>query len=303
MSQFKEKLGSYFGTRRLERLATLNPETKLTLSLLRKSPLAIAGISMVLLFVLIVIFGPYVTPYDPYKLDLSSRFLPPSPAHLFGTDGEGRDIFSRVLYGARYSFAAGMVPVFSAVVMGVILGALAGFKGGKIEDLLMRITDMFLAFPSTILAMAIAAGLGPSLTNAMIAMVVVWWPSYARLVRGNVLSVKETEYIEAARATGETDLNLIFRYVLPNVLSPIIVMATLDIGGAILTAAGLSFIGLGAQPPIPEWGAMVNAARIYALEYWWLPTFPGLAILVAVLGFNLFGDGLRDVLDPRLRRV
>jgi len=302
MGEVKERI---LGLRkeRLERLATLNPETKLTLSLLRRSPLAVIGISMVTIFAFIALLGPYLAPYDPYQLDLSVRFSPPSAGHWFGTDGEGRDIFSRVVFGSRYSLVAGLVPVISAVILGVILGAIAGFKGGKIEDLLMRITDMFLAFPSTILAMAIAAGLGPSLENAMIAMIAVWWPSYARLVRGSVLSIKETEYVEAARATGETDINLIFRYVLPNALSPIIVMATLDIGGAILTAAGLSFIGLGAQPPTPEWGAMVNAARIYAIEYWWLPTFPGLAILAVVLGFNLFGDGLRDALDPRLRRI
>jgi len=301
MGEVKERI---LGLRkeRLERLATLNPETKLTLSLLRRSPLAVIGISMVTIFASIALLGPYLAPYDPYQLDLSVRFSPPSANHWFGTDGEGRDIFSRVVFGSRYSLVAGLVPVISAVILGVILGAIAGFKGGKIEDLLMRITDMFLAFPSTILAMAIAAGLGPSLENAMIAMIAVWWPSYARLVRGSVLSIKETEYVEAARATGETDINLIFRYVLPNALSPIIVMATLDIGGAILTAAGLSFIGLGAQPPTPEWGAMVNSARIYAIEYWWLPTFPGLAILAVVLGFNLFGDGLRDALDPRLRR-
>jgi peptide/nickel transport system permease protein len=210
-------------------------------------------------------------------------------------------MLSRVIAGYSISAVMGVEIVILGGVSGAFLGLLAGYLGGKVDEIIMRVTDMFLAFPSLVLAMAISAALGPSLEHTFIAVAAVWWPAYARLVRGSVLSVKENEYVEAAKAVGESEWRIMFIEVLPNVSSSIIIQATLDLGKAILTAAGLSFIGFGAQPPIPEWGAMISSGRDFIAHQWWVATFPGLAILLTVIGFNLLGDGLRDALDPRMR--
>jgi len=227
---------------------------------------------------------------------------PPSWNHLFGTDVSGGDIFSRVIWGTRIDLAIALVVVLSAAAMGSAIGAFSGFKGGKIDEVLMRITDIFLAFPALILAMAIAAALGRNLTNLSIALIAVWWPAYARLIRGQVLSERGKLYVEAAQAAGASTTRIIFRHVLPNSIYPLLVNTTLDLGGVILTAAGLSFIGFGAGAGVAEWGLMIADGRNYLFDNPWMATFPGLAILLSSLSLNLVGDGLRDVLDPRLRR-
>ena len=231
-----------------------------------------------------------------------ARLLAPSLAHWFGTDEGGRDIFSRVVFGTRYSLLAAVVVLALAVTIGTTIGLVAGFAGGKIDEALMRLTDMFLAFPALVLAMGISAALGASLANSMIAIAIVWWPWYARLVRGQTLRLRQEQFVEAARASGASDARMVLRHILPNCWTPIIVQITLDVGYAILTTASLSFIGLGAQPPTPEWGAMVATGKDYILDQWWLATFPGLAIFLAVMAFNLLGDGLQEALSPVLRR-
>lgn len=246
--------------------------------------------------------APLLSPYDPVKIDTSALLLPPSLAHPFGTDNLGRDLLSRVFYGGQVSLFAGLSVVGMASVLGTLLGTFSGYIGGRIDELVMRTGDMFLSFPSLVLAMAIVAALGPGLNNALVAMAIVWWPSYARLVRGQVLSVRETAYIEAARSLGASHVRIVLGHILPNSLAPILIQMTSDVGRAILTTASLSFVGLGARPPSPEWGALIAGGRQFILDQWWYPTFPGLAIFVTVLGFGLLGDGLRDVLDPRLRR-
>lgn len=269
---------------------------------LRRNPVTMAGIVTVLFFLLLAIFGPLLAPFDPVDTHPAQRLLPPGGLHWFGTDSLGRDILSRVLFGTRISLYTGLTVVLISVVLGLLSGLLAGYFGGALDEGIMRITDMFLAFPGLILAMAVAAILRPSLTNTLIAISVTWWPVYARLVRGQVLSIRSLEYVQAARALGQGDLRLIVRHILPNAISPVLVQATLDMGGVILTAAGLSFIGFGAQPPTPEWGLMVSDGRSFLMTHWWVASFPALAILLLVLGFNLTGDGLRDMLDPRTRR-
>jgi peptide/nickel transport system permease protein len=229
------------------------------------------------------------------------RFQPPGPRHWFGTDDVGRDMFSRVLYGAQISIVAAATVLAIALSIGVTVGATAGAGGRWTDNLIMRVTDIFLAFPSLVLAMAVSAALGRSLTASMIAVGLVVWAEYARLVRGLFLSLRENTYVVAARSIGATQPRIILRHLLPNAMSPILVRATMDVGYAILTTASLSFVGLGAQPPTPEWGAMVTAGRTYLLVQWWYATFPGLAIFVTVLGFVLLGDALRDWLDPGLR--
>jgi peptide/nickel transport system permease protein len=266
-----------------------------------RSPLVIFGLAVVLIVVILAIFAPQIAPYNPSQINFSAVTAPPSAAHLMGTDDVGRDILSRIIFGSRIDLMIGFLTICGAILIGLPLGAIAAYRGGWIDEVIMRLTDMFLSFPPLILAMALAAALGPGLIHAMEAMLITWWPWYTRLIRGQVLSLKENTYVEAARALGANDVRIILRHVLPNSLSPIIVQGTMDIGNAILTAASLSFIGLGAQPPQPEWGAMITVGRNYIQQYWWMATFPGLAILLTVIGFNLFGDGLRDSLDPRLR--
>lgn len=266
-----------------------------------RSPLVVFGLVVVSIVVILAIFAPYIAPYNPTEINFGAVTAPPSYAHILGTDDMGRDIVSRIIYGSRIDLLVGFLTILGAVVIGLPIGAIAAYRGGWTDETIMRITDMFLSFPSLILAMALAAALGPGLMHAMEAMLITWWPWYTRLIRGQVLSVKENTYVEAAKALGANDLWIILRHILPNCLSPVIVQGTMDIGNAILTAASLSFIGLGAQPPLPEWGAMITIGRNYIQQYWWMATFPGLAILLTVIGFNLFGDGLRDSLDPRLR--
>jgi len=267
---------------------------------IRHHPLAMAGLIVILILLVTAILAPIIAPYDPYHIVPEERLKPPGLSYLFGTDDMGRDIFSRVVHGSRLSLMAAMVVLAIASSIGVLIGSIAGYWGGRVDEILMRLTDMFLAFPAMILAMCIASALGPSLINAMIAISVVWWPWYARLIRGQILSLKNIEYVEAARALGATNARILWKYILPNCMAPLIVQGTLDIGYAILTTASLSFIGVGAVPPTPEWGSMISIGRSYILVQWWLPTFPGLAIFLAVAGFNLLGDGLRDILDPRL---
>ena len=286
-----------------QQILTRSKQARRVLRQLRKSPLAVGGIGIVMSVCLIALVAPLIAPYNPIKVDFATQFLGPSSAHWFGTDESGRDILSRAIYGTRISIQTAAVILFIAVSVGTILGSLAGWSGGWVDNLVMRITDMFLAFPALILALAFAASLGPGLTNAMLAISTVWWPWYARMLRAQVLSLKQQLFVEAARSIGARDLRIIVRHVLPNALSPIVVMMTMDIGFTILTAASLSFLGLGAQPPTPELGAMISTGRLYILDYWWVPTFPGVVIFIMVLGTNLFGDALRDILDPQQRSV
>jgi peptide/nickel transport system permease protein len=267
-----------------------------------RSPLGFIGILLVISVILAAILADKIAPYDPYKIDLSRRLQPPSWRNVFGTDELGRDILSRVLFGARISLQAAFVIIGISAGLGSAIGVLAGLSGGSIDDIVMRLTDAFLAFPYLIFAMLVSAVLGPSLYNAMLAISVTWWPWYARLARGQVLYIKNQLYMEAAKAIGVSGVRLFTRYLFRNAFSPIIVQATLDVGYAILLSSSLSFIGLGAQPPLPEWGRMVADGRQYLLSYWWVPLFPGLAIFVTVLGFNLIGDVIRDFADPRTRK-
>ncbi len=254
-----------------------------------------------LFFALSGLLAPVLAPADPLEQDLSFRLKPPSSAHWLGADQLGRDVLSRILFGTRISLTIGLVVVGSAGTFGTLVGLVAGYRRGLVDEALMRVTDVFLAFPALILAMAIAGALGPNLNNAMIAIAVVTWPVYARLARGQVLSLREREFVEAARALGASPGRIIWRHLLPNSLAPILVQASFDMGGAILSAAGLSFIGFGAQPPTPEWGVMISEGRKFISTQPWLSLFPGLAILLTVTAFNFIGDGLRDTLDPRLR--
>lgn len=297
----RERFGLWLQIKKQEYQAR-SKELRFAMYRVRRSPLTIVGFIFIIPIILMAGFAPWLATHNPLKTDISHKLEPPSPSHLFGTDQLGRDIFSRVVYGSRISLQAGITIVGIAMVVGILLGSIAGYFGGWIDEAITRVTDVFLSLPSLILALVVAAALGPSLTNTVIALSAVWWPWYTRLVRGQILSIKENPYVEAARAAGATNLRIIFSHVLPNCISPIIVLATLDLGFAILTSSGLSFIGLGAQPPTPEWGAMLSEARNYIRESWWFPVFPGLAVSITVLAFNLVGDGFRDILDPKFRR-
>jgi peptide/nickel transport system permease protein len=267
------------------------------------SPLNIVAIALIAVFALCALLAPLLAPYDPLTQSLGQRLEPPSAAHWLGTDQLGRDIASRLLYGARISLLIGVVVVASAGIFGAAIGLIAGYAAGLIDEGLMRLTEVFLAFPPLILAMAIAGALGPSLTNAIIAIAAVTWAVYARLTRGQVLSLRRREFVEAARTIGASPVRIVVRHILPNAVAPLMIQASFDMGAAIIAAAGLSFIGFGAQPPTPEWGVMISEGRNFISTQLWLSLFPGLAILFAVGAFNLLGDGLRDVLDPRLRNV
>jgi peptide/nickel transport system permease protein len=265
------------------------------------NPLTVAGLFIILLFFVVAMAAPWLAPYDPIDQVLSARLQPPSSLHMLGTDQLGRDILSRVIFGARASLGVGIVVVSSALTLGTIVGLFAGYTGGLVDDLLMRITDIFLAFPSLILAMAIAGALGPSLTNTMIAVAVVTWPVYARLMRAQAMLLREYDFVIAARSIGATVPRIMWRHIMPNGIAPLLVQGSFDMGSAILAAAGLSFIGFGAQPPTAEWGVMISEGRRYINTQPWLALFPGLAILLTVAAFNLLGDGMRDALDPRRR--
>jgi peptide/nickel transport system permease protein len=266
-----------------------------------RRPGAVVGALVIVAFVLIALFAPVIAPYEPAAMTFTSIEVPPSPGHPFGTDDLGRDVFSRVVHGARISLQVGLIAVGIAMTTGSLLGLLAGFFGGWWDGVIMRAMDVMLAFPGILLALAIVAILGPGLFNTMIAVGVAAIPVYARTARASTLSVLELDYVVAARALGARWPRIAFRYVLPNIAAPIIVLATVGVATAILSAAGLSYLGLGAQPPTPEWGAMLSDARAYLRSAWWIATFPGLAIMLVVMGFNLLGDGLRDVFDPRSR--
>lgn len=266
-----------------------------------KNRIAVFGLGIAFVLVLCAMFPQLFTSYDPIKQNLSEAFMSPSSAHWFGTDEYGRDIYARVVYGCRISMQIGLASVTVSCLIGVIIGSIAGFYGGRVDNLLMRGIDIVMAIPNTLLGISIVAALGPSVMNLIIAISIGAIPGYARITKVSVLSVKDMEYVEAAYATGASDARIIFKYILPNCLAPIIVQATMSIAIAIMTSTGLSFLGLGVPAPTPEWGSMASAARIYIRDYWWLVTFPGLAIMAAAFSFNLFGDGLRDALDPKLK--
>ena len=268
---------------------------------LRRYALAVAGGVVILFWFAVAFLSPVIAPYNPNFVDIAARLQAPSAAHWMGTDALGRDVLSRVLYGSRISLIAGFSVVLISAVFGTVLGAIAAYARGRTEDLLMRLTDLVLCFPPIILAMAIAAALGIGTTNTIIAMLIVWWPKYARLARSLVLVQRSQEYVEAAHVLGFGHAHILFRHVVPNAVGPLVVMVTLDLGNAILVFAGLSFLGLGVVPPTAEWGAMVAEGR-ELVQQWWVATFPGLAILSVVMGFNFVGDGIRDWLDPRARR-
>ena len=264
-----------------------------------KNFLAIAGGSLVLFFAIIAIFAPFIATADPTSIDMKSIFLPPSKEHLFGTDELGRDVFSRVIYGARVSIFIGMVAVGISVVIGTILGLISGYYGKWADSLIMRFTDIMLCFPAFFLILAVIAFLNPSLTNVMIVIGFTGWMGVARLVRAETLSIKNREYIIAAKLAGLNSGKILFKHILPNVISPVFVTATLGIAGAILTESSLSFLGLGVQPPTPSWGNILTAGKDNIMFAWWLSFFPGIAILLTALGYNMLGEGLRDILDPR----
>jgi peptide/nickel transport system permease protein len=261
--------------------------------------LAVAGGIIVVLMIVISLAAPLLAPQDPIEMELSDKLLPPSRDHFFGTDEFGRDVYSRVIWGGRISLRVGVIAVSIGMIVGSVVGLFAGYFGRWFDMVSQRVIDVMLAFPDLILALAIVAVLGPSLSNVMIAIGIGSIPVYARVMRGQVLGLREKEYVESARAAGAGHMRLIFRHILPNALSAVVVMGTLGIASAILAGAGLSFIGMGAQPPTPEWGAMLANGRSFLRHEWWIATFPGIFIALIVLGFNLFGDGLRDALDPR----
>jgi len=260
------------------------------------------GLFLIMSLSVLAVLASFIAPFDPFEQNYDSLLSPPSLAHLLGTDVYGRDVLSRIIYGTRYALLIGVAVVSLEVIIGVTLGLVAGFYGGIIESIVMRFTDMMLAIPAMVLALAIATFLGGGLRNVIIAVAAVGWREFARLVRGEVLSVREQVYVSAARAVGGSHFHIMLRHILPNVSASLIIYVTLTIPNAILWAAGLSFLGLGAQPPTPEWGAMLSDGRDFLTRAWWLGMFPGLAIMFTVLAFNFFGDGLNDALNPKLQR-
>ncbi len=271
-------------------------------AIIRRDPMAMAALSVITFFVFIAIFAPVVAPYPDQgagRTSASTVLLPPSPAHWMGTDHLGRDVLSRVIYGSRPAFMVPVLVVGLAVLIGAPLGAIAGFKGGWFDEVIMRVTDLFLAFPSLLLAMAITAALGRGLENAALALVISWWPWYARIVRSVALSLRQQYFVEAAHSMGVREPVIIARHILPNCTTPIMVQVTVDLGTVILAMGGLAFIGLGTQPPAADWGLMISEGRTSILQAWWIAIFPMLAMLTLVLSFNLLGDTLRDIFDPR----
>ena len=282
------------------RLQSRAGQTWLSWLRFRRNPLAMIGLFISLTLIFMSIFAPCLAPYDPIVQSLPDRLLPPlTPGHWMGTDDFGRDIYSRLLYGSRITLYIVLLVILTAPVVGLIIGTVAGYFGGWVDAVLMRITDIFLAFPKLILALALVAVLGPGMVNAVLAIAITSWPPYARVARAETLTVRNSDYIAATRLQGASALRLIWGHVMPMCLPSVIIRVTLDMAGVILTAAGLGFLGLGVQPPLPEWGLMISAGRKFLFEQWWVATMPGLAIFIVSLGFNLLGDGLRDVLDPR----
>jgi peptide/nickel transport system permease protein len=270
-----------------------------------RDKLAVAGFVVILATLIIAIFAPYLAPYPEQgrgDSDMPNRLQAPSREHVMGTDQQGRDVLSRIMFGARIPLSISVVVTVGVLLVGVPLGGIAGYFGGWIDEMVMRITDIFLAFPALVFAMALVAFLGASLRNVALALVITWWPWYARLVRGMAISLRERPYVLAAKTMGVSHFTIIRRHILPNTFGPVIVQMTVDVGAVILEVAALSFIGLGAKPPTPEWGLMVSEGREYILSAWWISTFAGIAIFGLVLAYNLVGDALRDVLDPRLKR-
>ncbi len=268
---------------------------------LRRYGLPSLGAAIIVAWLLIAFLAPVLTTHDPSIVDVSARLRPPSSENILGTDVLGRDVFTRLLYGSRVSLLTGFVVVIIAAAFGTLVGGIAAYSRGRIEEVIMRITDLVLCFPPIILALAIAAALGIGATNTIIAMLVVWWPKFARLARSLIIVQRSQEYVEAAVVVGLSPARILIRHIIPNSVGPLVVLVTLDVGNAIITFAGLSFLGLGVIPPTPEWGSMVSEGR-ELIEQWWVATFPGLAILSVVVGFNFLGDGIRDWLDPKSRR-
>ena len=287
---------------------TLQPsirEFRMSFYLLNRNRLQRISLIVIVLLVLVAVFAPFIAPYPGHAISDTNpddKLQPPSTKYWFGTDELGRDMLSRVIYGTRISLQTALIAVGMALLIGVPLGAIAGGLGGVMDEIIMRITDVFLSFPPLLLAIAISAFMGPNLRNAMLAIIISWWPWYTRIIRGQAVSIRERQFVRAARAIGTPKMKIIFKHILPNTFAPVIVQASMDIGGVILTIAALSFLGLGAQPPTPEWGLLISTSRTYFLNAWWYSTFPGLAIVITVLVFNLVGDGMREVLDPKTRK-
>ncbi|MCR4521217.1 MULTISPECIES: nickel transporter permease [Bosea] len=265
----------------------------------KRNPMAVAGLAIIVLLLLIAAFAPLIAPFDPIAQALDKRLMPPSSINWFGTDALGRDIFSRIVYGTRITLVIVLLVVVTVGPFGLLIGAISGYYGGWVDRLLMRITDVFLAFPRLVLALAFVAALGPGIVNAIIAIAITTWPPYARVARAETMVIRNQDYIAAMRLQGASQARIIWKHVVPMCMSSLIVRTTFDMAGIILTAAGLGFLGLGAQPPMPEWGAMISAGREQIFDQWWVATFPGVAICIVALGFNLLGDGLRDVMDAR----
>ena len=288
-------------------LETTAPPTKSlfweTLRLLRYNRLAMIGGVIIVLLIVVAVFGSSLSPYDPIEMDFEARLAVPSWQHPFGTDDFGRDVLSRVLDGAAVSLQVGIIAVSISMVVGTLLGAVSGYYGGWLDEIIMRAMDILFAFPAILLAIAILAALGPGIRNAMIAIGIVYTPIFARITRGSVLTVREEVFVKAARSIGSNDRRIIFTHILPNVLAPVIVETTLSLAFAILAEAALSFLGLGTQPPDPSWGRMLSESRGFIQDAPWLGIFPGLAIMLTVMGFNFLGDGLRDALDPKMKQV
>ncbi len=265
-----------------------------------KNPLGLAGLAIVVLLLLCAAFAPWIASQDPTAQDLTIRLQPPTAMHWLGTDRMGRDTFANLVYGSRVTLYIVVLVLVISAPIGLLVGSTAGYLGGRTDQVLMRITDIFFSFPRLVLALAFVASLGPGLNNAIIAIAITAWPAYARVARAETLAVRKSDFISAVRTQGASNWRIIFRHVMPLSLPSVVVRATLDMAGVILTAAGLGFLGLGAQPPTPEWGAMISVGRENILDQWWVPAVPGMAIFIVSLGFNLLGDGLRDVLDPKL---
>ncbi|MEM1679206.1 MAG: ABC transporter permease [Ignisphaera sp.] len=280
-------------------------EISSTFKLIRSNPLSIASIVIVATFIIVGLISPYIVPYPAdawgYSYNLETRLVPPSPKHIFGTDEMGRDLFSRVVLGARFSLIIAIGVVSIALAIGIVVGLVAGYMGGSVGMILMRITDMFLAFPPLLLAIAFATTLGRGLINVIISLALSWWPWYARLIYIQVNSVKNLLFVDAARIIGLSTTKIMFRHILPNSLTPVVIQAALDMGSAILEAAGLSFLGIGVPPPIPEWGLLISQGWALINTAWWISLFPGIAIVITVVGFNLLADTFQEIMDPRLR--